>query len=260
MSEQTTISWCDHTFNPWIGCTKVSEGCRFCYAEQFASKRMGLKVWGSSTDRHITKTWQQVPRWNRAARSSAERRRVFCASLADVFEDHPTANSMRPKLWDLIRSCGSLDWLLLTKRPENISSMLPSDWGNGWQQVWLGTTVEDDRVSHRLDYLRVIPAVVRFVSYEPALGPLDHCDLNGIDWVIYGGESGNGFRPDNRDWARAMRDRCREDGRAFFYKQAASQRSGRHTLLDGQEVKQFPTPRSVEQELNSENAKQPHRK
>lgn len=243
MSDTTTISWCDHTFNPWIGCTKVSEGCRFCYAEQFATKRMGLKVWGPGADRHTTKTWVQVPRWNRAAMAAGERRRVFCASLADVFEDHTTANQLRPKLWDLIRCCDSLDWLLLTKRPGNITAMLPGDWGDGWPQVWIGATVEDARVAHRLDALRSIPAAVRFVSYEPALGPLHDCNLSGIDWVIYGGESGPGYRPDDRVWARAMRDRCQADDRAFFYKQAAGVRPGRDVLLDGVEIKQLPIPR-----------------
>ena len=242
MSERTGISWCDHTFNPWIGCTKVSEGCRNCYAEQFATGRMGLDAWGPSADRHVTKTWPQVPRWDRAARDAGERRRVFCASLADVFEDHVTANEYRPRLWDLIRRCESLDWLLLTKRPENVGRMLPADWGDGWPHVWLGATVEDDRVARRLDALRAVPAALRFVSYEPALGPLDHVDLSGIGWVIYGGESGPGYRADDPNWARAMRDRCRAEGVAFFHKQSAGPRPGRGVLLDGELIQQFPIP------------------
>lgn len=240
MGIKTSISWADHTFNPWIGCSKVSEGCRHCYAEQFALKRMRLNVWGLGADRHPTKTWRDPVKWNRQADCDGVRRRVFCASLADVFEDHVTANNLRPRLWNLIRECASLDWLLLTKRPENIRSMLPCDWGNGWGNVWLGTTIEDDSVAYRLNELRSVPSVIRFVSYEPALGPIDQSDLSGVDWLIYGGESGPGYRPDNPDWARAIRDRCRALGIAFFYKQGASLRSGQIAELDGETIQEIP--------------------
>lgn len=181
--------------------------------------------------------------WNRDAREAGERRRVFCASLCDVFEDHPTANETRPKLWELVAACDWLDWQILTKRPERIESCLPDDWGNGWPNVWLGTSIENMKVADRAAYLRDIPATVRFISYEPALGPLDDLDLTGIDWVIYGGESGRGYRPEDKDWARSMRSRCEADGIAFFHKQSSGYRTEMGIELDGEIVRQYPTPR-----------------
>lgn len=187
----------------------------------------------------------RVKRWNSLAARAGARRRVFCASLCDVFEDHPTANSTRPRLWDLIRECNALDWQLLTKRPQNIAAMLPADWGDGWTHVWLGTTIEDMRVAGRADHLRQIPAAVRFISYEPALGPLDDLDLHGIQWVIYGGESGPGRRaegtPDDpKAWARSMRERCERLGVAFFHKQSVGARTEMGIELDGEVIRQFP--------------------
>jgi protein gp37 len=184
---------------------------------------MRLDVWGLSKDRHRTKTWSDVPRWNRKAKLDRQRKRVFCASLADVFEDHAQANEIRPQLWDLVRQSTWLDWLILTKRPENISSMLPPDWGQGWRNVWLGVTVEDDRVAGRLDDLRSVPSVIRFVSYEPALGPLDHSR-----------------------WARAMRSKCQDEGIAFFFKQSSGRVSGRGIELDGQIIQQLPAVKEVQ--------------
>jgi protein gp37 len=163
-----------------------------------------------------------------------------------VFEDHPTANATRPRLWDLIRKCDSLDWQILTKRPERIVDNLPDDWGpEGWGHVWLGTSVEDMRVSHRVDILRDIPAVVRFISYEPAIGPLDDLDISGIDWIIYGGESGPGHRAEDKNWARVMHAKCSESGTAFFHKQSAGWRTELGIELDGKIVREYPTPRVV---------------
>lgn len=247
MSEQTIIAWTDHTFNPWMGCEKVSAGCKNCYAATLTKNRMGLDLWGppATTERQVTKApWQNVVKWNRDAERSGERKRVFCASLCDVFEDHPTANATRPRLWNLIRQCEALDWQILTKRPERIVDNLPEDWGTeGWPHVWLGTSVEDMRVSHRVDILRDIPAVVRFISYEPAIGPLDDLDITGIDWIIYGGESGPGHRPENKDWARVMHAKCSENGTAFFHKQSAGWRTELGIELDGRIVREYPTPR-----------------
>lgn len=242
MGESTAIAWCDHTFNPWRGCQRVSEGCRHCYAETLMH-RWGLdNLWGPKGERRRTTpaNWRKPKQWNRAAVEAEQRRRVFCSSLADVFEDHPDANAARPDLWELIDKTRWLDWLLLTKRPENIARMLPSGWGDGWPNVWLGTSIEDMRVAHRVAALVSVPAAVHFISYEPALGPLDDLDLSGIEWVIYGGESGKDFRPDDRDWARAMRDRCQRAGIAFFYKQGAALHPGRDTLLDGEEHRAWP--------------------
>jgi protein gp37 len=244
MSAVTSISWCHHTHNPWIGCAAVSEGCRNCYA-RVLSEKYGWAQWGVNEPRHITtaSNRRQPLRWNREAQRSGFRRRVFCASLADVFEDHPDLGSPRKQLFELIAKTKSLDWLLLTKRPENIAQMLPSDWGDhGYANVWLGTTVEALREADRLDHLRAVPAAVRFLSYEPALGPLDGIDLTGVDWVICGGESGLHQRPMNDDWARWMRDRCKQLAIPFWFKQYHGKRSGVRPTLDGATHKELPLP------------------
>lgn len=242
MGENTNIAWADHTFNPWVGCQRVSQGCVNCYAEAFNHRVGKDHRWGprGSRDRTSTGNWAKPRRWDRMAEVSSVRYRVFCASMADVFEDHPDCNAIRPDLWTLVRECPNLDWLILTKRPENIAAMLPDDWGTGYPNVWLGTSIEDMRVADRADALRAIPAVVRFVSYEPALGSLDGMPLHGLDWIIYGGESGPKFRPDDREWARQMRDRCNAEGVAFFYKQGAARFPGTDDLLDGERLQAWP--------------------
>jgi protein gp37 len=122
--------------------------------------------------------------------------------------------------------------------------MLPADWGTGWDHVWLGTSIEDARVAHRADHLRAVPAVVRFISYEPAIGPLAHAlNLDGLHWVIYGGESGSGHRADDRQWARDMRRACAERGVAFFHKQSSGAKPGSGVELDGLIVQEFPRER-----------------
>jgi len=244
MSRTTIIAWTDHTWNPWMGCKKVSPGCANCYAERLTRDRMGLRLWGRRP-RQVTSVanWRKPERWNRDAQANGMPRKVFCASLCDVFEDHPIANRTRPRVFETIRRCSWLTFQILTKRPERILKGLPNDWGSGWANVWLGTSIENNEWVHRADFLCTIPAVVRFVSYEPALGPLDKLDLNGIDWVIYGGESGPRHRPEDKQWARDMRDRCSARGVAFFHKQSASYRTEMGTLLDGKEVREFPTPR-----------------
>jgi protein gp37 len=256
MAEKSIIAWTEATFNPWMGCFKVSDGCKNCYAETL-TERWGRHIWGpaKTTARQVTSpaNWKIPTRLERqaAARTSSPwagerdpRMLVFCASLCDVFEDHPTANAERPRLFDLIRRTPHLIWQILTKRPERIASELPADWGDqGWPNVWLGTSIEDMRVADRADHLRRLPAVVRFISYEPALGPLDALALDRIDWVIYGGESGPGWRPHDLAWPRAMRRKCAMEGVAFFYKQSAAPRTEMGTTLDGETVRQYPTPR-----------------
>lgn len=236
MGENSKIEWTHHTFNPWWGCVKVSSGCKNCYADTL-SHRYGFDVWGKDKPRRTLSAsyWQQPHKWNREAAKAGEQRRVFCASMADVFEDHPTASQERLKLWPLIQATPSLDWLLLTKRPENVSTMLPPDWlGHPMPNVWLGTSVENQEAANeRIPHLLQIPAVVLFLSCEPLLGPLviDNYlyDLpededgapypNRISWVIVGGESGHGARPMHIDWVRHLRDQCEEESVAFFMKQ-----------------------------------------
>lgn len=256
MGEQTAISWTDHTFNPWWGCVKVSPACAHCYAETF-SKRIGLKVWGPDSERRFfgPKHWKEPLKWNASAAKAGVRRRVFCASMADVFEDRPDVYQARLDLFLTIEETPALDWLLLTKRPDDIRRLLPGWWnGRPWPNVWLGTTGEDDEwMIPRLDALLDVPAVVHFLSYEPALGPLtalrrytsrterDH----RLDWVIAGGESGHGARSPQIAWFRDVRDQCAFDGVAFHFKQWGGlhpKTNGR--LLDGREWNEFPRAQS----------------
>lgn len=224
MGESTGIAWTDHTFNPVWGCTKISEGCRRCYAATIAEKYR-YAVWGPGPRRTFgDQHWREPVAWNRRAVKAGERRRVFCGSMCDIFEDHETTTAQLPRLWLLIRETPMLDWLLLTKRPERITASLPPNW-TAWRNVWFGTSIESQDVAHRADALREVPAALRFVSYEPALGPLA-LDLRGIRWVIYGGESGKGFREDRPEWAASMRAQCASAGAAFFFKQRAALRPG----------------------------------
>jgi protein gp37 len=225
MAENSKIEWTDHTFNPWVGCTNVSPGCDHCYAESW-SKRSGLVKWGNNPRRRTSVAYWRAPlKWNEYAPAfgarHGRRQRVFCASLADVF-DNQIECGWRDDLFALIKATPAIDWLLLTKRPQNIRKMLPQDWStNGYHNVWLGTTCEDqDRYDQRWPVLRKIPASVRFISYEPAIGPLR---LNRAgeqpDWLISGGESGHGARPMNPQWVRDLLSDCQELGVAPFHKQ-----------------------------------------
>lgn len=179
MGERTGIAWCDHTFNPWIGCTKVSAGCEHCYAEAEADKRYGLVEWGPNGQRRRTRTWRQLMKWDREAGDAGVRRRVFCASWADVFERRDELDPWRKDLFELMRSTKHLDWLLLTKRPENVPGILADltgfiDWFDGQPQYWIGTSVEDQATADkRIPALLRIPAAIRFLSVEPLLGPVD---------------------------------------------------------------------------------------
>jgi protein gp37 len=245
MAENSGIRWTHHTFNPWIGCVKVSEGCRNCYAETLVKGRMGKpNLWGPAKthDRQQTSRvyWNGPIGWNKRAMKAGITDRVFAASLADIFEPHPQLVPIRAELWNLIRATPFLSWMLLTKRPDQIAGMLPPDWGAGYLNVSLGTSVEDMRVAHRLDDLRAIPCRDRFVSYEPALGFLHEANLDGIHQVLYGGESGPGWRNDDEAWPRAMRARCRELGIAFFYKQDAAPRTEMGQTLDGERLEGYP--------------------
>lgn len=207
-----------------MGCVRVSPGCQHCYAETFVTGRFKLPVWGpaSTTERVKTKAaWVNVTRWNKAAKAAGVRRKVFVASLADVFEDHPMLPKWRADFLALLERCTSLDVQLLTKRPENVVRMVPSAWLDSWPaHIWVGATAEDrKRMIERTEALRAIPALVRFLSCEPLLENLGSMDLTGIDWAIIGGESGTGARPFNLDWARSIIEECRKSDAAIFVKQ-----------------------------------------
>lgn len=283
MAEKTDIQWCNSVFNPWSGCSKVSDGCKFCYAEvNYSVKMRGVK-WGPNGNRIVASEsmWNQPVKWNKAAAIAAElwagesggnrtwnRPRVFCASLADVFEDWQgpmldskqqalyfphdswnekrqwvsepdcggeerpvTMGDVRTRLFRLIDDTPNLDWLVLTKRPENAAEFIrnatdhiggvcagghfPTDFPN----VWLGTSVEDRKATSRIDVLRKIPAAIRFLSIEPLIEDLGPIDLTGIHWVIIGGESGPGSRPCSVMWFRSIVDQCKAAGVAVFVKQ-----------------------------------------
>jgi protein gp37 len=225
MAEQSAIEWTDATFNPWIGCTRIGPGCDHCYAEDLMARRYGRVEWGAGKARSRTSpaNWRKPVAWNaKAAAFVAEhgrRRRVFCASLADVFDNDAPAE-WRADLFDLIRNTPDLDWLLLTKRIGNAPRFLPADWGDGYGNVWLGSTVVNQAEADRdLEKLRAVPAAIRFLSIEPLLGPIDRLDLAGVDWVITGGESGPRARSMRVEWIRSIRDQCQADGVAFFHKQ-----------------------------------------
>jgi protein gp37 len=252
MGENSKIEWTDHTFNPWIGCVNVSPGCDHCYAEAL-SKRTGLAQWGKDTERHRTSTnyWKQPLKWELAASRMGARARVFCASLADVMEDRRDLDAVRSDLRALIESTPSLDWLLLTKRPQNFARLLPCAWlKNPQPNVWVMTTVESPEYFWRIAELTSVPAVVHGLSIEPLLAPMPTLQehLVGISWVIVGGESGPKARPMEAAWVRSIRDACQLTGTAFHFKQwgeysqnlvrIGKKSAGR--LLDGREWNELP--------------------
>ncbi len=243
MGENSKIEWATHTFNPWIGCAKVSPGCDRCYAETMA-ERYGWVIWGKlgvgSGERKRTSmaNWKKPVRWNAQAphfeNENGHRQRVFCASLADVF-DNQIDEQWRADLFHLIQSTPNLDWLLLTKRPQNITRMLPSNWGAGYRNVWLGTTAEDQaHYDQRWPVLASVPGILRFISYEPAIGPLRlGASKARPDWMIFGGESGAHARICRPDWARDLSIDCRSGGIPFFLKQWGSYASNPLVLEEG---------------------------
>lgn len=248
MGERTGIAWTHHTFNPWRGCTKVSAGCANCYAETMSKRNPAvLGEWGPAGTRAMAAEsyWRLPLAWDRAAEAAGERRRVFCASLADVFEDRPELVAPRARLFDTIARTPNLDWLLLTKRSGNVIRLWPGTTVpdvpmvaiNGhrvFPNVWLGVSAENQQELVRRAWdLLSIPAAVRFLSLEPLLGPVDTEDpelLCGawrrgltigryLDWVIVGGESGPKARPCDVAWIRRVVKQCRDTRTAVFVKQ-----------------------------------------
>ena len=248
MAENTKIEWCDATFNPWVGCTKVSPACDHCYAEGWAKRTGQAGLWNGDRRRTREENWRQPLKWEAAAEQSGRRSRVFCASLADVF-DNQVPDEWRGDLFELIDRTPQLDWLLLTKRPQNIPRLMAAcnacnninNFQRLWPNVWLGTTIENRKeMKHRLDYLLNVPATVHFLSFEPLLEPLwlppKDYSAHPIDWVIVGGESGGHARTMEASWARSLRDQCAKQEIAFFMKQMT-----RRVPIPGDlMVRQFP--------------------
>lgn len=246
MADTTGIEWTDKTWNPWYGCTKVSPGCARCYMYREQTRYRGTP---DVVQRSKTKFAEPL-RWKEPAR-------VFTCSWSDWF--HEDADAWRDEAWDIVRRSPHLVFQILTKRPERIAAHLPKDWGDGWPNVWLGTSVENQRFVERATVLARVPAAVRFLSCEPLLGPLSfrwvgdityrrdpidgllhsgHLDLlkYSYHWVIVGGESGPMARPMDLAWARTLRDQCAEAGVAFFLKQLGGHPNARAhdaAVLDG---------------------------
>jgi protein gp37 len=262
LADHSSIEWTDATANFWRGCDKVSPGCAHCYMfrEQRRYGRDPDVVTRCSDPIFFAPLRSR--KWNEQCqaieREQGRRMRVFTCSWSDFF--HPAADAWRDEAWDVIRRCPHYDWQILTKRPEMVADRLPADWGEGWPHVWLGVSIENRRFVDRADLLRATPASVRFISAEPLLGPLlpdsewasdaEHerypywdapvyarrewadeyqgpgLNLDLIDWLIVGGESGSGHRPIRPEWVTALRDYTQDecwqsaDGQtAFFFKQ-----------------------------------------
>lgn len=240
---KTAIAWTDFSFNTHWGCVEVSEGCRACYARTFAH-RLGLDIWGVDKPRRFfgDKHWNDPLRWNRAAEKAGVPARVFCSSMADVFEAHPSLGPVRQRLWKLIADTPWLRWQLLTKRPENWGLFTPISWQeNGWpENAWALVTAENQEMADkRIPLLLKLNAKVRGVSYEPAIGPIDFrriasSDLTyldalapadgscGLNWIICGGESGHGARAFDEQWLRSLIYQTRGTGTRVFMKQFGS--------------------------------------
>jgi protein gp37 len=245
MAEQTAIEWCDSTFNPVVGCTKVSPACDGCYAEAWAKRTGHPELWNGSRRLTSNANWHKVTGWNARAgafrATHGRRRRVFCASLADVF-DNQWEEEWRAMLWFLIQQCPGLDFLLLTKRPQNIRKMLPDDWGSGYPNVWLGATTENqEELDRRLGHLLAIPAKVHFLSCEPLLGPLDLSDFvddlpSTKKWVITGGGTGGAYPLSEPAWFRDIGVQCVAAGIPWFHKQMTR----KAPIPPNLRVRQFP--------------------
>ena len=246
---KTQIEWTDYSWNPWIGCIKVSPGCQNCYMYR-DQKRYG----GDPREIRITKpaTFNAPLKWARTDPGL-----VFTSSWTDFFLEEVDPQ-VRTEAWEIMWSTPHNTYQILTKRPENILDMLPKHWGVGWPNVWLGVSVENQEMADlRIPTLLATPARVRFLSCEPLLGPIDLTripfphgfveihggELPGVDWVIVGGESGPDARPMEPEWGIDIKDQCGENGVAFFMKQMGGWPNTRHRLEDmpiDLQLREFP--------------------
>lgn len=240
MAENSKIEWTNHTFNPWWGCTKVGPGCDHCYAETF-DKRVGGAHWGPGAERRLIKDWSGPRKWNAAALREDRRVWVFCASMADVFDNEVPAE-WRARLWDLVRECRQLNWQFVTKRIGNATKMLPHDWEKNFSHCGLLiTVVNQDEADRDIPKLLTTPARWRGLSVEPMLAPVtpwthhifnrakrilgtqDDDAVPGLDWVIVGGESGHHARPFYLQWALDLVRLCKVSDVPVFVKQLGDQ-------------------------------------
>ena len=238
----TKIRWAEHTWNAFTGCTKISPGCDNCYAETIAEKFRGNAFPNGFLPTYKPNKLGQPRTWKDPAR-------IFVNSMSDVHHPDFTRDQV-DSVYDVMLEVDRHDYLLLTKRPNLMAAYLLGDDGylarRGLEalpdQIWIGTTIELDAYTWRADHLRRIPALVRFLSCEPLLGPLPSLDLDGLSWVISGGESGPGYRPLDHDWCRDLRDRCGDEGVAYYHKQDAAPRTEMRPELDGRLHEEYPLP------------------
>lgn len=233
------IEWTESTWNPTSGCTKVSEGCRHCYAATMAKrlKAMGQPRYQNGFDLTLHRDLIELPlKWKSP-------RRIFVNSMSDLFHKDVPDDFIRA-VFDTMNRASQHTFQVLTKRPERAAELGPTL--NWTSNIWMGTSIEDSRVLGRVDHLRNVPAQVRFLSCEPLLGALTGIDLTNIDWVIAGGESGPGARPMDPRWVRELRELCVEDDIAFFFKQwggVQKHRTGR--TLDGRTWDEMPVTSQI---------------
>lgn len=240
MRSKSHIEWTESTWNPVTGCSKVSAGCKHCYAERMAKRlqAMGNERYtnGFSVTLHydlidIPKLWKTP-------------RQIFVNSMSDLFHEKVPLDFIQ-RVFSTMRACPHHTFQVLTKRSTRLAELAPElDWA---PNIWMGVSVEDSKVKHRITDLQRVPAAVRFLSLEPLIGPVDNLPLEGIDWAIVGGESGPGAREMKIEWVRSVFRQCRKAGTAFFFKQWGGVRkdlTGRQ--LRGRTYDEMPTPQDPE--------------
>ncbi len=241
MAQASSIEWTQNSWNPVTGCTKVSPGCKHCYAERMSRRlrAMGLPQYRNGFRVTLQPDALEIPlKWKKPST-------IFVNSMSDLFHEDVPPSFVR-QVFDVMQRASQHQFQVLTKRPEiALEQATDLPWPNN---VWLGTSVESDLYKHRIATLRQIPAAIRFLSIEPLLGPVTRLPLSEIHWVIVGGESGPGARPMDPAWVRRIRDRCIAQGVPFFFKQwggVNKKRAGR--LLDGRTWDETPgTPKEQE--------------
>lgn len=230
-STSTAIEWTDKTWNPTVGCDKVSAGCKNCYAEALTKRFTNHFANGFEFTLHPERLYEPK-RWRKPSR-------VFVNSMSDLFHERMPLEYLK-QVFEVMAECERHVFQILTKRQERLVELAPElPWPDN---VWMGVSIESQTFAHRADYLRQVPAAVRFLSCEPLIGPLE-LDLEGIHWVIAGGESGPGHRPIEADWVRSIRDQSKQAGAAFFFKQWGGRNpkaGGRE--LDGRNWDEMPEP------------------
>ena len=236
MRGNTHIEWTESTWNPVTGCSKVSDGCKHCYAERMAHRLQAMGNPRYADGFAVTLHPDLID----APKSWRTPRKVFVNSMSDLFHEKVPVGFIK-KVFATMRACPQHTFQILTKRRKRLAELAPHlDWA---PNVWMGVTVEDGRVIHRIPDLRRVPAAVRFLSCEPLIGPCENMPLDGIDWVIVGGESGPHARPMDITWVRSIFKQCRSAKAAFFFKQWGGVRkdlTGR--LLNGKTYDEMPTP------------------